>query len=408
MFSVCSSLLLQSSPAFVLRFLQRALGLAIAAMLLLLPTLSAQEIPANYFGMHVNSYQHWPSAPIGVVRGANVAWRVLNPSRGAYDWRNLDNWVSAAEQHGVDYSYLFLATPQWASSRPHESCYAGAIGCAAPPANLRDWDDFVTAVAKRYRGRIRSYEIWNEPNDTHYWTGSIDQMLNMAEHAYRIIKSIDPQAIVISPSPTYSSSGPPHTWLQAYLSKGGGAYADVIGFHGYVGGNPEAINSVVSKIKEVINANGLGSRELWDTEAAWGRDSSIADPRARAAFLAKYYILQASQGVQRFFWYQWDNPSWGTLWDQQNGVNEAGRAYEEVYHWLVGATFVRPCTQQSDDTFVCTIRRDGTNEQIVWNTRGARLLKVDRNFTRARHLGGAQTDIDAHGLDIDNVPVKIR
>ena len=50
-------------------------------------------------------------------------------------------------------------------------------------------------------------------------------LLTMAQHAYQIIKSINPAAQVITP--TVSASGGP-SWLDAYLAGGGGEYADII------------------------------------------------------------------------------------------------------------------------------------------------------------------------------------
>ena len=52
--------------------------------------------------------------------------------------------------------------------------WSRAIGNAegwtmAPPDDLEDYGDFVYAVVSRYRGRIRYYQIWNEPNIYPEW-----------------------------------------------------------------------------------------------------------------------------------------------------------------------------------------------------------------------------------------------
>ena len=43
------------------------------------------------------------------------------------------------------------------------------MGAYAPPDDVQDFADFVTAVAGRYRGRVRYYQIWNEPNIYPEW-----------------------------------------------------------------------------------------------------------------------------------------------------------------------------------------------------------------------------------------------
>ena len=78
--------------------------------------------------------------------------------------------------------------------------------------------------------RITYWELWNEPQDPEYYCGDMQTLVTMAQHAYRIIKSINPAAQVITP--TASAAGGP-AWLDTYLSKGGGNYADIMSFHGY-------------------------------------------------------------------------------------------------------------------------------------------------------------------------------
>ena len=37
---------------------------------------------------------------------------------------------------------------------------------------MQDYADFVTAVAERYRGRVKYYQLWNEPNIYPEWGGA--------------------------------------------------------------------------------------------------------------------------------------------------------------------------------------------------------------------------------------------
>src|SRR5580658_6509043 len=93
----------------------------------------------------------------------------------------------------------------------------------AEPANLDDWRTYVRTVVSRYKGRIEAYEIWNEPNLRDFWTGTLDQMLTLTKEASQIIHSVDPKALVVSPSATADYGIP---WLSEFLNKGGGQYVD--------------------------------------------------------------------------------------------------------------------------------------------------------------------------------------
>jgi hypothetical protein len=72
-----------------------------------------------------------------------------------------------------------------------------------------------------------------------------------------------------------------------------------------------------------------------------------------------------ANGISRYYWYAWDNPSFGTMWSSITGVNPVGVAYATL--WLVGATFVS-LTEQQDGTQVMVLTlADGSSAQIVWN-----------------------------------------
>lgn len=319
------------------------------------------------FGLHVNRTEHWPDISVSAIRPANVAWRTINSAPGKFDWSQLDAWVDRAAKEKSEIGYVFLGTPQWAASRPSESCYAGPIGCASVPREWLDWEAFVTAVVERYRGKIKSYELWNEPNDPQFWTGSIEQMVELTNRAGKIIRSLDPAATIVSPSPTYVKAGPPQIWLKEFLAAGGGKYAQVIGFHGYVGARAESVVSVVLGVQAAAREAGFADTPIWNTESSWGRDSSIEKAADQQAFLVRSYVLQLSLGVERFYWYQWDNPNWGTLWDTTSGMRTPGQSFQTVRSWLEAAEFTQPCAEISPKHWECSLTRGSAPFKISWN-----------------------------------------
>lgn len=62
--------------------------------------------------------------------------------------------------------------------------------CAAPPANLKDYADFIDVVIDRYGDRFADLELWNEPNNRYKWDfpnhdpewRQFGKMINMAAH----------------------------------------------------------------------------------------------------------------------------------------------------------------------------------------------------------------------------------
>ncbi len=332
----------------------------------------------EFMGMHTLSpTRHWPQVSFGSIRPAGVSWGALEPAKGQYDWHSLDTWIAQSEAHHVQLDYVFVNTPLWASTRPAEPCIGRKLGCAAPP-NLEDWQEFVTTLVTRCKGKIQSYELWNEPNGSGFWTGTPRQMVELAARAYPIIKAIDPSAIVTTPA--VSSSGWPlsdDAWLNEYLSAGGGKYADVIAWHGYAGRNDrpalpvEGLAQQIKALRTVLARHNMSQLPIWDTEGGWGKDAQLPDESEQAAFLVKWFVINFADGVSRAYWYQWDNPEWGTLWREGSGVTPAGQAAQQVYSWLSGATGASPCRRmQSSPLWSCELQKGSAVYRVVWSSAG--------------------------------------
>ncbi len=92
----------------------------------------------------------------------------------------------------------------------------------------------MTAVVTHAAGKIKVWEIWNEPTVPGYWQGTNQQMLRLAQDAYGIIKAIDPNALVTTPAPSTGINGVAN-WMGPYLALGGGntptssAFTDITG-----------------------------------------------------------------------------------------------------------------------------------------------------------------------------------
>jgi hypothetical protein len=94
--------------------------------------------------------------------------------------------------------------------------------------NIKDWDDYVTALVTRYKGRIQIYELWNEPNGS--FTGTMADLVTLTAHMYNISRSIDHDAFILSPSPSTSGIG---SYIDNYFAAGGPTGVDGISFHTY-------------------------------------------------------------------------------------------------------------------------------------------------------------------------------
>jgi hypothetical protein len=352
----------------------------------------------------------WPSVPFKAWRlwDTHTTWAQLEPHKGDWDWRMLDKTVALADAHGVEVLYTMGRSPQWASARPQDTGrnpHAEAGGMAEPK-NLEDWRNYVRTVATRYKGRIKAYEIWNEPNLPNFYSGTPEAMINLAREAYAVLKQVDPSIVVVSPS----AVGPTGlTWLQQYLDLGGGKYADVIGYHFYVRGqDPEAMLDFIRQVHELTAKAGVSDKPLWNTEAGWLQPYRI-DPQDGPAFMARAYILNWAAGVSRFYWYAWDNQGARVRMteDDEATTTPTARAYTELQHWLVGARM--DSVKQKDGTWICQMSRENTKFWIVWNpSRNTKFdLPKSSRANTIRKLSGDRAGVAGDQIDVGPAPVLL-
>jgi hypothetical protein len=405
------------------RFIRQVSSLIISAIVLVPlfgsggAILNAQttRIPDNFFGMHIIGKNDWPTAPVGALgKGGMSFWPYIEAQKGHFDWSGLDSFVTLAATHKVSFYYSTSGVPPWAAADTTSCRSLPKIPlptCTSIVANLQDWDDFVTALVTRYKGKIQMYELWNEPDQPSF-TGTIADMVALTQHEYNIIRAIDPGALIASPSAIHSS------YMDQYWGAGGVKDVDIVSIHGYpaakVNDVPESIGGFKTQpLRKVMVNYGIG-KPIWDTEASWGNtdDYAITDPDLQAAFLARHFILHWSNRVMRFYWYAWNSPNWGNLWNARTGMTSAAVAYQQVHKWMSGATMPQSCAILGTSIYFATyscpfVRPGGYQALAVWNTTGPVLFSVPSGYTHYLDLKGNSFPISTATIVIGLKPILL-
>lgn len=210
-------------------------------------------------------------------------------------WQKYDLIVALAEEYGLEIQARLDNPPPWAHSNAD-------VGAFAPPDNLQDFVDFAVAVATRYKGRIRFYQVWNEPNIYPEWGNqpiSPEGYTELLCATYHALKEVDPNIVVISGAlaPTQSLTGRDlndFIFLQRMYQAGAGDCFDIVSVQGY-GLNsgptdqrmrPTVVNVGRNQyIRDLMVANGDENKPIWISEAAWNfvptaaEAPDIAEPR---------------------------------------------------------------------------------------------------------------------------------
>lgn len=411
-------------PSFAIKLL--SIALAVIALLLLRFAIAGsvvsdpsgpQPISEEYFGLHVHrgaTTLYWPRARFHSWRiiKTETTWYSLEPQRGFWNFGALDKAVSAADARGVEVLYTLGYAPKWAIDPKFINIWNP--GLALPPQDLRNWETYVQAVVKRYKGRIKYYELMNEPHFTEVDSPyskrdfSVSTMVEMARIASRIIKEHDPEARLVSMSASGGLNGVRR--VEAFLKAGGGKYIDVVGFHFYET-TPEAIPRLAGALHKALYASGQDHLPIWNTESGF----YIAAPDMPAgkvpqgeilysttqggALVSRSLILGAAAGLRRFYWFAWDGVGMALTEGDGKMLTPAGDAYIKTERWLRGTT-INECRSPNERLWICALVRGEHRAWVVWATQGEQDWKVPAkwNAKQFEALNGNRADIDASGL----------
>jgi hypothetical protein len=370
----------------------------------------ATAVPRAYFGMHFNRLDtSWPRVnnAIGSIRiwdagenrngsGTGAQWSEINAIAGSFDWSGLDARVAAALANNADIVYtLGGRTPQWASARPDVFSPYGPGQCAEPKSDQL-WQDWVRTIATRYKGKIKLWEVWNEPDLPDFYCGSPDKLVDLARQVHTIVKQIDPTNKVLSPGFSgYQGPG----YLDYYLAKGGAQYADILSYHFYVDIPEENAGGRMANLRSTILRYGVQTKPLWNTEQGWIEiPTPTPIPQATgAAYVARTYLLNWAYGIARYYYYTWDN-QWNRFqFVQADGLTltPAGIAYREVAQWMTG-NVMESLSSDVNGTYIATLRdATGKKLRVLWNPRQSVQFAIPTSWgvTQQRNLAGAVVDL---------------
>jgi hypothetical protein len=376
----------------------------------------ATVIAPTYFGIHFGSrilpgqsalHARWPSLTFGTVRlwDTYTRWGDVTPRPGVWDFERIDAYLTLARIHHADVLYTLGSTPRWASARPDEPCGYG-MGCAAEPVRMAHWEEYVKRLAQRYRGQIYAYELWNEPSYSENtlapgspipgsYFGSVAHMVELARIARNVLDEYDPNALLSSPGIVNAPQ-----LLDQFLAAGGKHYVQAISYHFY-SGNAEQFAKSVREIRSIMKRHGVESLPLWNTETGVEvHADSLPLPQSghartheeAAAFIAQMLVLGASEGIDRFYYYAWENLYSGLV--TENGEHLAGyEAMERVQNWLLGSRLTG-CAIFDRGAVRCDGEREGQRFIVAWaDNPGERILVVPKGWRvlAAEPLLGSET-----------------
>lgn len=146
------------------------------------------------------------------------------------------------------------------------------------PEQIEDFLDYVRFIVRHFRGRVRFYTLWTEPDNCHQGGGikciRASDYIELAQQVIPVIHEEDAEAKVsVAPIVLFYERG----FLPAVLSSDAGPMFDVVQWHGqydvrpdnqYYGSYYYDYASIVEGIQEAGAENGFHG-EYWSTDMSW-------------------------------------------------------------------------------------------------------------------------------------------
>ncbi len=225
-------------------------------------------------------------------------WWTLEPVSGQFDFRRADAWVNEMQTAGMEVLGVLGYPPRWAAAEPEESVKKAhelaERSARWKPADLKAWERYVETTVKRYKGKVKYWEVYNEvnfhpPGPPATFSGSTEDYFELLKIVHRKVKEIDPSIQVLISG--FSTPPADQKMPMDLLKMGAGSYFDIFNFHGYHG-----IKPILPWLDELKKQK--PGTPYWMTEQMW---FEVSDTPRRIYLTVELYLEFLEAGSAKFF-----------------------------------------------------------------------------------------------------------
>jgi hypothetical protein len=240
----------------------------------------------------------------------SIGWDGVERQKDQYDFAFWDAFVQLAVEAGVTLLPYVAYTPEWNSDGEPETFWK------TPPRDPNELGELMQQLAQRYRGRIHSWEIWNEPDNKDYWLGSARDFATLLAAGADGVRAGDPEARVV----LGGLAGGVDFLRELFDEQGVAERVDVVNLHGYYetwNPNPvETFPEYIGEVSEIVQRHG-GRQSIWMAEVGYSNFPPPAGapvgalyayehtPEFQAVMLVRTLaLLLAEPAVSLIAWYE--------------------------------------------------------------------------------------------------------
>jgi hypothetical protein len=269
---------------------------------------SVTGYPSRSYGFHMDlTYDGNATHRQAVVNtvkslGAQISrnsllWAEIEPTQGLRDWSRTDAVVNELEAAGIETLFVIYGSPAWINGSGDP--FVVPTDPAAFNAWVAAYTNFIRAAVDRYRGRVKKWEIGNEPNEYYFWKPDRNyaQYLQWYEAMVAAMRQEDPAAQLAVGGITglYVGCCAPYgnEWISQLIDDG--APVDYIGIHTYPDHAPDVHEDYEPNFDDIEGIHTLlvakGSpATLWVTEWGWPTAGSFSNT-VQAQFIKRSFEI---------------------------------------------------------------------------------------------------------------------
>ncbi len=347
---------------------------------------------------------------VGWFRDWSYQWRLIEPEPGRLDFAVPDAQVDRVLAHRLRVLALLpFPSTLWSTTAP-EAVDGERLSVldrvAHAPRDLDEFARYVRETVAHLRGRIDSFEIFNEPVYTQYslprrFGYTVDEYVRHLRVAAAAVREANPAATVIGGI----QSGP--EYLTAELIAAGGLEPiDALSLHAYPGMSaPEYLIEGLERLRANLAEAGAADLPLWWTEGAYYADDDPAfepfegwlQPLPNEALQASYTIrlnaILCGYNTRRIIYHSGtpgsiNHETYDGVWFDYDGRPRRLVPALATFNELVGPEFVtRGRLPLDSPRFGYAFESDGRTVVIAWTLGPAGRLRLPAGFD-ARDLDG--------------------
>lgn len=229
-------------------------------------------------------------------------WQRTEKSKGIYDFEWLDNIVDKMLEIGVE-PWLCLCYGNGLYNEEAKKVF-GAVGC--PPINTAEekkaWADYVKATVTHFKGRIRYYEVWNEPDGKWCWKHGPDpyELGNFIIDTAKACKEANRECKVVGFATCLTNK----EFLEKVAETGCLDYVDAISYHAYTTVE-EGVKRIFDTYKSLLESNGKELSIIQGESGAQSRPDGAGalkdgawTPLRQAKFLLRHLLCDINNQVE--------------------------------------------------------------------------------------------------------------